>query len=256
MDEVWKPIPRFNGLYDISSFGRVRRNAYNLLRKDGSIIHYEEMIKKCYPRSNGYIVVSISQNNHSRMYFIHRLIAEAFIPNPENKPYIDHINTIVSDNRIDNLRWVTHKENMNNELTMLRFKENGLSRRGVRNYSLASEIEAYTRDGKFIARYASLKDAADAHGVATSGICMCCKGKMKSCGGIQWRYVGSSLPLTSNWKTKQVIQADKDGNVIKVWEDASKAADYIGVRPQRLYERCEGGHKTQELCGYKWYYKN
>ena len=67
--------------------------------------------------SNGYRTVFLSKNKERKLKKIHRLIAEAFIPNPENKPCIDHINTIRHDNRIENLRWATYKENGNNEIT-------------------------------------------------------------------------------------------------------------------------------------------
>ena len=58
------------------------------------------------------------ENGHKERYLIHRLVATYFIPNPENKPYVDHINTIIQDNRVENLRWATQKENSNNPLSI------------------------------------------------------------------------------------------------------------------------------------------
>tara|TARA_R110000765_G_scaffold350658_1_gene440679 strand:+ start:44 stop:523 length:480 start_codon:yes stop_codon:yes gene_type:complete len=71
--------------------------------------------KEIKPRKgkNGYMIVSFSKNGKQKKFVVHRLLAIAFIPNPENKPCIDHINGTKDDNRLENLRWVTHKENMN-----------------------------------------------------------------------------------------------------------------------------------------------
>ena len=90
-EEVWKPIKDYEGLYEISNLGRVKSLNYGGTGK-GKILK------------------------------VHRLVAEAFIPNPGNKPCVDHINTIKNDNRVENLRWVTYKENSNNEKTLEKFK--------------------------------------------------------------------------------------------------------------------------------------
>ena len=114
--EIWRPIKDYEGLYEVSSLGNVRSvdryvmngNRYRLLK--GKPI-------KVFPDSKGYLRVRLCKNNKAKNYSVHRLVANAFIPNPNNLPCIDHINTIRDDNRVENLRWCTQKENSNNPLT-------------------------------------------------------------------------------------------------------------------------------------------
>ena len=108
-DEIWKPIKDYEGLYEISNLGRVKSLNYSRTGK--------EQILKHQKRKNGYLGVILCYKNTQKQVNIHRLVAESFIPNPDNKPYVDHINTDKLDNRACNLRWVTQKENLNNLLT-------------------------------------------------------------------------------------------------------------------------------------------
>lgn len=92
--------------YEISNFGRIRKNGR--IVKDGDLTFNKE---------TGYLIAPGKIG--SKVFYVHRLVAEYFIDNPENKPCVDHINTIRTDNHIDNLRWCTTKENHNNTTTLL-----------------------------------------------------------------------------------------------------------------------------------------
>lgn len=121
-NEVWKPVKGYEGQYEVSNLGNIRSvdrhlmygNQYHLLK--GKPI-------KSFPNSKGYLRINLSKNSKIKQYFVHRLAAEAFIPNPNNLPFIDHINTIRDDNRAENLRWCTQKENCNNPISRQKLKE-------------------------------------------------------------------------------------------------------------------------------------
>lgn len=116
LNEVWKPVKGFEGLYEVSNLGNVRSEDRYVMNGNRCCL-LKGKPKKAYLHSNGYLMADLFKNGQGTHYLIHRLVAEAFIPNPKNLPCIDHINTIKTDNRVENLRWCSHKENMNNPLT-------------------------------------------------------------------------------------------------------------------------------------------
>ena len=116
-EEIWVDIKGYEGFYQVSNLGRVRSLDREIIYPDGHIHKCKGKVLKNYIGNTGYLFVTLTINSKTKRVRVHRLVAETFIPNPDNKPEIDHINTIKTDNRVENLRWVTSKENMNNELT-------------------------------------------------------------------------------------------------------------------------------------------
>ena len=115
-NEIWKPIKGFEGLYEVSNMGNVRSvDRYVMCGKQYCLLKGKP--KKAYYTPMGYLMTDLCKNGQGTHYYVHRLVAEAFISNPKNLPCIDHINTIRDDNRVENLRWCTKKENANNPLT-------------------------------------------------------------------------------------------------------------------------------------------
>lgn len=117
--ETWRPVKGYEERYEVSSMGNVRSLGHNVCFLDyGKCVDFyrDGKLLKSTVNAVGYQVVSLydPSTKKSKQYKVHRLVAEAFIPNVENRPMIDHINAIKTDNRVENLRWCTHKENMNN----------------------------------------------------------------------------------------------------------------------------------------------
>ena len=112
MEEIWRDIKQYEGLYQVSNLGRVKRLAKNSIRKDGRPLGLREKILKNKPSNNGYIHTCLTDKGESVFYLVHRLVAEAFIPNPKNKYSVNHKNTDKHDNAVTNLEWHTREEQM------------------------------------------------------------------------------------------------------------------------------------------------
>ena len=122
--EEWKDIKDYEGLYQVSSEGNVR----SLDRTIDTVLGYKQfykgkMLKKTADK-NGYLFVALGANSKNKK--VHRLVAQAFIPNPENKPEIDHIDGNPKNNNFKNLQWANRKENINNPITKERMVQNAL----------------------------------------------------------------------------------------------------------------------------------
>lgn len=168
----WRPIRGYESRYQISSDGRVR-----FLFSYGRATAGAE--KHFIRPPGGYLQVELSDDqNMQRMFLVHRLVATAFIPNPENKPVVNHKNSIRSDNRIANLEWVTYKENAVHGAMYGRAGAEGRERWAILTAPQVADIKRELRNY----RKGMLKQLAARYGVLNSTICEIRKGR-------SWRHV-------------------------------------------------------------------
>lgn len=189
MDEVWKDIEGWEGFYQISNHGRVK----SLPRpRHGGHNHYmsKEKIRAASVNNMGYSVVLLYKNKVYDRRYVHRMVAMAFIPNPDDKPLVNHIDNNPKNNHIDNLEWCTQTENMQHAVRMGRHKSPFKGKYGAANCR-ARAIKQFTLSGDLVAAYDSMCLAKCATGIDNSAISMCCSGRRKTAGGYKWSYAES-----------------------------------------------------------------
>lgn len=162
MSEIWRNIEGYEGLYKISNKGRVK-----------SLYNGSERILRPSWMTGGYLYVVLCKNGNQSNQRIHRLVAKAFIPNPENLPEINHKDENKKNNCVENLEWMRHIDNCNY---------------GSRNERLSRKLLQYSKDGKFIMEWPGAHEVERVLGIDQGNISKCCKGKLKSSGGFIWKY--------------------------------------------------------------------
>lgn len=188
MSEVWKDVEGYEGLYQVSNLGRVKSLNYNKTGKS--------KIMKSHLNSKGYYVVALSKSGVHKTKCIHVLLAQSFIPNPEGKPTVDHINRDKTDNRIENLRWATRLEQTLNRDPETN-RRSAETKRKNGDYEKLKEMNKKLKgkavigisldDGHVIA-YETIR-TAEKDGFVSAGICACCKGKKRQYKGYVWKYI-------------------------------------------------------------------
>ena len=185
MEEIWKDIEGYEGIYQVSNLGRVRSldrevPNYNAAGYVGTKILRGKILKPCKMANSGYMEVHLKSNGQGKHGRIHRLVAEAFIPNPDNLPEINHKDEDKTNNRADNLEWCDRQYNIN--------YGTGKWRRKKFN---ARPVEQLTTDGKVIARYDNASQAARAVGCDPSTINAVCRVKphCNTAKGYRWKYL-------------------------------------------------------------------
>lgn len=167
--EEWRPVKGYEGLYAVSSLGRVR----SLER--GTTWHDVHVLKQW--RLNGeYRQVRLCAGGKFKSYSVHRLVAQAFLPNPDNLPCVNHKDEDPSNNAACNLEWCDYKYNNN--------YGNAIRKRAEK---CNKPVEQYTLDGRLVKRWSSLTEAGN-NGYCLSKVCCCCRGVRSSHRGYIWRY--------------------------------------------------------------------
>lgn len=193
--EIWKDIKGFENLYQVSNLGRVKslpkiHNCYefkNYLTK--------EKFLKGYPNSKGYLRVYLKRDKKEHKKFIHRLVAESFLENPFNKKEVNHIDHNILNNKITNLEWVSHQENM--QWAWENGRLNHIVEIGKTSYrkGLAKAQEKVKRKvckldnkGNIIKVYNTMTEAWKENNIDSGSLTKCCQGKQKTCKGLYFKY--------------------------------------------------------------------
>lgn len=169
--EMWKDI--FAG-YQVSDLGRVKS-----LPRNGTV--KEERILSPELGNTGYLQVCLYQDKKKKLCLVHRLVAQAFVPNLEGKPQVNHKNGNKTDNRACNLEWVTQSEN-----TLHSFKNRLQGIKTGKNHSGSRAIKQYDLQGNLIREWDTIKEAEQQ--LKIYQISKCCRGKRKTAGGFIWKY--------------------------------------------------------------------
>ena len=218
MEEEWRDVVGYEGLYQVSNLGRVRTLDY---RRTGKI----RILKQCWD-SDGYCRVALfpkeGLRRKSKSAFVHRLVGAAFIPNPEQKAEIDHINGTRNDNRVENLRWATRKENDNNPICL----------RKKRERALGSGNPMYGQK------------ATPEHRLKLS---LAHKGRKHS---KEW------IENTAIAKQKKVAQLNMDGTLVRVWDSLKEASLHLGLAQGKISSICRHYKGRKSAKGFKWVYYN
>lgn len=175
--EIWKDIKGYEGLYQASNLGRIKSLNFNGTNK-------EKILK---PRTgNRYYMIALFKDKKRKDLLLHRIIAETFIENKENKPYVNHKDENCFNNSVENLMWVTHKENMN-----WGTRNQRIAFKNTNNPKKCKKIAQYTLNGELIKIYNSINSACQELNINHSHIGQCCNNEYgrKTAYGYKWKYV-------------------------------------------------------------------
>ena len=171
--EIWKDIDGYPD-YMVSNMGRVKSLERNVVKGKGGLYKIEEKILKSIKKRDGYLQINLSKDGKQKTHLIHRLVAQAFLLNPNNLVEIKHIDEDKTNNRADNLEWCSREYNCNY---------------GTRNKRISIPILQLLLDGKLIRKWNSAREVERELNIAHNQITACCKGKYKTAGGYKWGYV-------------------------------------------------------------------
>ena len=166
--EHWKSIAGYEGLYEVSDIGRVK-----------SLWYGKEKILKPGKSGSGYLKVALCKDGHTKQLLVHRIVSEAFIPNPQGLETVNHKDEDKTNNIVSNLEWMSIKDNNNYGTHNKRMAE-----------AHSKQVQMFDKKtGELLGTFSSIHEAWRVTGIANPSISACCLGKYKSAGGYIWRYI-------------------------------------------------------------------
>ena len=190
MNEIWKTAVYdgeiYEGLYKVSNLGKILSLNYNHTGR--------ERLMNPSTDKDGYLKVHLSKNKETKDCYVHRLVAETFITNPENLPEVNHIDEDKTNNRVDNLEWKSHKDNCNHGT------RNERAAKANTNGKLSKRVLQLSLTGDLIREWPSTMEC-ERNGFHQGAVAACCQGKRKSHKGFRWMY-------TDDYKEKQLKEVE------------------------------------------------
>lgn len=168
-DEIWRPVKNFEGIYEVSNLGRVK--GLDRIKPNGR--KQKGMIRKTHLTPDGYVIVGLSKNGKSYTGKLHRMVATAFLDNPNNLKEVNHIDEDKTNNKVSNLEWCDRYYNIHYGSSMSKYSK---------------PVVQLTIDGELIRTYASMEDA-HRHGYSPASIAAVCTGKYKQHKGFKWKFL-------------------------------------------------------------------
>ena len=179
MNETWRDIKGYEGLYRVSNLGRVKSLERYVKHRYGKRLKNSRILKLT-KNKYGYMQVGLSKYNSNKTLQLHSLVAKAFIPNTLNKRTVNHINAIKTDNRVENLEWMTTLENMQHAWNK------GLMDKSIERKH--KKVLMLSLDNEPLLWFDSIIEAGEMSGIYFTGISKCCKGKLRTSGGYKWKF--------------------------------------------------------------------
>lgn len=164
LEEDFRDIPGYEGLYQVSNLGRVKGL-------------YKNIIKRLKTTKDGYLEVGLSKNGIEKKYRVHRLVAITFIPNPDNLPEVNHLDENKTNNCVSNLEWCTHKQNINYGTHHDRMVK-----------TQSKPVLQFDKEGGFIKEWSSIAQISRELNINTGSVSNCCNGKAKTASGFIFKF--------------------------------------------------------------------
>lgn len=233
--ENWKDIEGYEGLYAVSNLGNVKNTMKNQVLK-------LETVRR------GYKAVYLQKNGHRKHCYVHILVANAFVPNPENCPLVNHKDENPANNSAENLEWCTYQYNNT-------YKDTHLKKALKQGY----KVFQYDNTGNLVNTYNSTGEAARALKKSKGNIASCCGNKKFTAYGFAWSYFELTkedvlkkfknsqlfkVGIKNNSSSKTVLQFDKNMNFIASYPSTHEAGRQLSINPSRINGVCRGNRKS------------
>lgn len=265
-EEIWKPVKGYEGLYEVSSHGEIRSVDRLVCDTIGRRYLIKGHLMQLQIGPSGYYQIGLSKDNKSKSHKVHRIVAEAFVPNPDNKGCVDHINTVRTDCRACNLRWVTLLENSNNPITKHHAKQGRHKAPIKRNISRnvispkasnhPRRLYRYTLTGEFVDEFPSMLEADLSTGIEMSGIRKALNKSYRTAGGYLWRtdkvLFCEPYKHKKHSKSRAIIMTDSTGAKKGEWAAIRDASIELGITHTRIYNHI---HAKTPIDGMWFRYK-